>query len=31
MRCVLSLLRNNSFAYVQQGGMLNHQQKAAWV
>lgn len=29
MRCVLSLWRNNSFAYVQQNGMLNHQQKTA--
>lgn len=29
MRCMLALCRNNSFAYVQQGGMLNHQQEAA--
>ena len=29
MRGVLSLWRNNSVAYVQQGGMLNHQQKTA--
>ena len=30
LRFLLALWRNNVFAYVQQGGMLNHQQKAAW-
>ena len=29
MRFLLALWGNNSFAYAQQGGMLNHQQKAA--
>ena len=29
MRFLLALWGNNCFAYAQQGGMLNHQQKAA--